>query len=587
MYARCAVTLPNPSFWWADGCILGDLGRPTCSRCSERGYTCTYSLIRRKPGPAARSYRGPGPSSSRTSSDHRRLSINAQSSHEDSSTPDSLSETRTFTPHNRRVPIQSESCQDPLTRSASIADWAISSQEERLLIETFFDTVHTAIPILSKERFLHQHRSLLVGQNLILAIITITAKLTEYTFSTEGFDTDAQINSLLSAETLEGDMLGQTPSLDQFRVSCLLAFYEFHQFPGHRAWTRIGDLTRMAYRVGLDRIETLRARYLDWGSANEADIQEWRLVWWCVYRLDSYSNISSGTPYLVEQETICTALIRDNLNAVPDFPGSSDQLCLPSQPSDLWKILPSLVSNPETSLYNIHIVTIAALRQAGTATRLRFLQSPEKTIASLSNLERSLSALRLALPSNHLNPNRNAFLNETGSAHHERLVTVLHLLMARLLTSILMCFRPGEDGWLTGWQQALESCQNIASIAEQWNGSFSVQVDPAIAFVLFTALIFLHIHKRLGMGPSTAAQSSIEHCETILLLQLEQFGRIWTLPRLLILSLKSFRESVSGPLSQSQVQLVLSRFEAPLHPRWLHFLSSARIDLELFRSVPA
>lgn len=31
---------------------IGDLKRPSCSRCLERGHTCTYSSTRRKPGPA-------------------------------------------------------------------------------------------------------------------------------------------------------------------------------------------------------------------------------------------------------------------------------------------------------------------------------------------------------------------------------------------------------------------------------------------------------------------------------------------------------------------------------------------------------
>ena len=40
-------------------------------------------------------------------------------------------------------------------------------------------------------------------------------------------------------------------------------------------------------------------------------------------------------------------------------------------------------------------------------------------------------------------------------------------------------------------------------------------------------------------------------------------------------SFESFSESVSGPLSYDHIALILSRFEAPLHPRWLQFLASA------------
>ncbi|KAH7240217.1 uncharacterized protein BKA55DRAFT_118125 [Fusarium redolens] len=45
-----------------DNCIRSkvrcDLGQPSCSRCLERGKTCSYSTTRRRPGPAPGSGRG-------------------------------------------------------------------------------------------------------------------------------------------------------------------------------------------------------------------------------------------------------------------------------------------------------------------------------------------------------------------------------------------------------------------------------------------------------------------------------------------------------------------------------------------------
>lgn len=74
---------------------------------------------------------------------------------------------------------------------------------------------------------------------------------------------DTRVELLLSSSLLEEDIAGDSPSLDQFRKACLVAFYEFHQFPGHQSWMRIGRLTRMAYRIGLDRLENMRALYRD------------------------------------------------------------------------------------------------------------------------------------------------------------------------------------------------------------------------------------------------------------------------------------------------------------------------------------
>ncbi len=99
-------------------------------------------------------------------------------------------------------------------------------------------------------------------------------------------------------------------SLDQFRRAYLLAFYEFHQFPGRQSWLRVGRVTRMAYRIGLDRLDRIRMLYHDWSTVSDEDIQEWRSLWWCIYRLDTYSNLSCGTPYLIDDAFISTSFVR-------------------------------------------------------------------------------------------------------------------------------------------------------------------------------------------------------------------------------------------------------------------------------------
>lgn len=336
---------------------------------------------------------------------------------------------------------------------------------------------------------------------------------------------DTRIDQLLSSSLLDGDMFGDSPTLDQFRKACLLAFYEFHQYPGNQSWMRIGKLTRMAYRTGLDRLETLRSIYRDWSAVSREDIEEWRSVWWCIYRLDSYSNLSSGTPYLIEERLVNTAMMAGY---------HAQEIFLPSHSADLWKLISAVTSNPETLIMNVHIITATVMRQTGLMIRVHFLQAREETISCFPNVESHISTLRQALPPGWLNPRRNAFSNESHVEHHARLVTVLHLRMAQLLLAILNRGKGEESEWIVSWQQVLEACQDIASVAEQWDSSFSLKVDPAISFILFTALIFLDLHKK-----STAAVfrsnllSSIDHHMTVLRLLLEQFACIWTLPKLL------------------------------------------------------
>ncbi|KAH7304160.1 hypothetical protein B0I35DRAFT_153062 [Stachybotrys elegans] len=115
--------------------------------------------------------------------------------------------------------------------------------------------------------------------------------------------------------------------------------------------------------------------------------------------------------------------------------------------------------------------------QTGRAFRLHKFQ-PQQGAGYLTDIERHLSEVRLALPTNYLNTRRSTFTDESGVDHHARLVTFFHLNMARLLISIMSCPRHEEgEQWLLRWQQVLEACQNMALISEQWDSSHILRVD--------------------------------------------------------------------------------------------------------------
>lgn len=404
-------------------------------------------------------------------------------------------------------------------------------------LEKYLEVINDALPLFTRERFLSGTRVSLYSRDLILTLVVITAKLIGFTFTSEGFDIDAHIDLMLSSGSLEEDMFGNTPSIDRYRKACLLAFYEFHQFPGHQAWMRIGKLTRMALWIGLDRLESSRTFHPDFGGMDLIDREDWRMIWWSIYHLDSYSNLSAGTPYVIDEGFVGTGLMRDQPyeHALQSHNVHPPQdLYLPLKPDRIWELVSVVASDsPSTSLSNLHIIAETAMRQVGRTLRASVMRPKRE---SLADLERNLSALRLALPPNYQNPRRNALLNESKLDHHARLVTINLLLMAQLLASLFSCAMKEEEGeeWLLSWQRVLETCQDIAAIAEQWNSSFSLSVDPAMSFIIFTALIFLDLHKKSAAATAPELRSNLEHCETVLLLQLEQFSKTWTLPKLLI-----------------------------------------------------
>ncbi|KAF5572706.1 glutathione-S-transferase [Fusarium pseudoanthophilum] len=399
----------------------------------------------------------------------------------------------------------------------------ILPEEEAYLADEYFKSINEAIPLFSETAASNSKDTLSTcSLELTEAMLLITAKLLGFKFASPNFNLHGRIDLILSNTTLQEDTAGDFPSLDLFRKFCLLVFYEFHQFPGQQAWVRIGKIVRLAYWMGLDRLDIIQSVSPEWSNVSDADIQSWRLVWWCVYRLDSYANLSSGTPYQVDER-----LVNTSLNHQSQLSQGLVAPCrLPHDPRGLPDLLLCVKAGSESSLlFNIHLIAVTVLRQFGRAMSMRYLVPHEILTASLLDAEQG-------------------------------------------------------DDWTLSWQRVLETCQNIAGVAEKWDSNYTLTVDPALSLISLTALVFLDVHKKYIECTNTQLIAEIENCELLLLLQLEQFSAHWKLPGLLILSFKSFKESVTGPLYYAHIQLILSRFESPLHPRWLQFLSSAQTHLE-------
>ncbi|KAF5978873.1 glutathione-S-transferase [Fusarium coicis] len=418
----------------------------------------------------------------------------------------------------------------------------ISPEEEAYLADEYFKTINEAIPLYSETATSNSKDILSTGSpELTEAIILITAKLLGFKFASTNFDLDRRIDLILSNTTLQEDTAGDFPSLDLLRKFCLLVFYEFHQFPGQQAWVRIGKIVRLAYWMGLDRLDIIQSVSPEWSNVSDADLQDWKLVWWCVYRLDSYANLSSGTPYQVDERLVNTSFIHHSQLSQ----GLIAPCRLPHDPRGLPDLLLCVKAGDESSLlFNIHLITITVLRQFGRAMSMRYLVPHEILTANLLDAERTLSAIRLALPRNFLNPGRNAFMNEPNTNHHARLVPVLQLHMAQLLAALASCYYlPEGDDWTLSWQRVLETCQNIAGVAERWDSNYTLTVDPALSLISLTALVFLDIHKKYTESTNTHLVAEIENCELLLLLQLEQFSAHWKLPSLLIRTNSSMYEN--------------------------------------------
>ena len=119
-----------------------------------------------------------------------------------------------------------------------------------------FDThIHPSIPLFPKGKLFQQYEYGAISRNLLLTIFAVTAKILGPPSCWSDGSVEDCVRYLLQTNVIDKDSPSTGLSLDDFRQTCLLAFYAFHQYPGERAWMRIGHLTRRAYQCGLHQID--------------------------------------------------------------------------------------------------------------------------------------------------------------------------------------------------------------------------------------------------------------------------------------------------------------------------------------------
>jgi len=323
-------------------------------------------------------------------------------------------------------------------------------------------------------------------------------------------------------------------SLDDLQQACLLAFYEFHQYPGQNAWVRIGQLTRKAYQCGLHQLDNRdQCPLFDTNPMSNDEIEEWRSLWWCIYCLDSYCNITAATPFVIELDSVKTRLVQNSQSSDRQF-ASEAAIFLPAETELLWKTSKEITSHGGDFSFSIHILTTTIIREAARLSRL-WKQNPSERLRSrFDALEHDLTAVRLSLPAHYFKLARNVLLNESSSEHHARLISILHLHASRILLLFPLNLQENESEWLDRWRRTLEYCEDIVLVVREWNPQQCLSVDPAVCFIISEALIMIHLHSQDLGNSEPELQTRLQTHKDLLLLFLEQFATIWHLPRFLI-----------------------------------------------------
>lgn len=227
----------------------------------------------------------------------------------------------------------------------------------------------------------------------------------------------------------------QKPSLEALQTAFLLSIFEATRFPDRQAWLITCTTVRLAYELCLDKVDPPLAASTSY-SYPEDVCEEARYLWWAIWKLDTYFNIGSATPFNIEDDSNFTALLSTSVN---DF---TDSKVCPSNKIHLGQIgnIVSLVGKLALTDSGVHenmtILVNHLFREAATLRRLIMNNPNSKSLRDRrTGLENIMSEFTLALPSDYHSSARLG--HETSTEHRQRLETFIQLHMCVYFSSAL------------------------------------------------------------------------------------------------------------------------------------------------------
>jgi hypothetical protein len=397
--------------------------------------------------------------------------------------------------------------------------------------------VQPSFPLFRRPVLYAQYQRGALPRGLLLAIFAVSVRFSDM-IAPDDFSISNQLARQAALTTPSVEDSDGPLTLDDVRTACLLAYHAFHTLPGRRAWTQVGKVTRMAYNCGLHQVDN-RANcvlYQD-GVTDEGDLEESRYVWWCIYCMDSYCNITAATPFGIELDSLRTALVSTSIfNFTEDRIAPTTQTFLHSEPNYSWRTLKELKSSTGERVFNFCIIITSVLREASNLRRL-LSQNPSDRIRNrLRELDNNVSSIKLALPPRFLNPARDMSSLESKTVQHTRLMTLLQFHTTCILIS-LPEKEPSTahaDKSRQNWESCLSYADDILTALRQWDRQFSFAADPATCLIVWLTMCLFHLQSRLEMQIDQTLEGSYTSAVDLLMLVLEDFARYWQLPRILL-----------------------------------------------------
>jgi hypothetical protein len=208
--------------------------------------------------------------------------------------------------------------------------------------------------------------------------------------------------------------------LDDIKTACLLAIHEYTNYPGRKAWMYVGNAVRLSLASRLHQID-IKGNSC---GLSDADREEWRFVWWAIWKLDSTINVTAVMPFGIDCHTIGSALVS---TTVADFTNGitkqSTGTLLDTDSAKSWRAVREMQSLDPGDGFNIHLLAVSLLRGVSQCQQRLYANSTPEELARMMALRNTFSCMRLALPAWYFNAAKRP--SEQFHSHRHRLETII------------------------------------------------------------------------------------------------------------------------------------------------------------------
>ena len=419
-------------------------------------------------------------------------------------------------------------------------------------------------PLFRKQELMYQYYTDSIPQALLAAIFAVSLNLaTTSQTMTESSNEAGEMYAAFVKRTLSPILLSDSAAtITDLRTMFLLALFTFRNNRSRRAWALTAQLVQLAYQYGLHQVDNpTNCSFYNAETTTPEELEGWRYLWWNIFILDCCCHATVATPSTIDLDSLCTALPSGTIANWT----MGKSVVVPEKRTFLYddlEVLSGLLQSVSREWANgirgsgvdvnfiVRVVNTAQIREICSLFRV-IDQNPMRNVdRKWKQLSISTAALRLALPARYLNPQCLASSGESRRSHALRIVNLFEINLCNMLMS--MPKEISQMNTAAEFSHDLDVCityvDRIVEVCSNWDSGMCSQTDPAVGFIIFIAMVMVHIEQKLeGKLERSQNQEQSNSSFQLMRLFLQQLGQKWHLAQILI-----------GKLTVSLLKLLLT-----------------------------